>query len=385
MDDRAMSLRVGIVTFVTIVIAIVLVLLVGDFGWFREHYNLTIDFPRAPGVKVDTPVRKNGVLIGRVTDVQLLRPEDDPGNGVRVEVSIESDYPVYQDEVCRVGTGTLLGDAVLEWIPASGQNLSTERIPPDEVVNGIYQSDPLEVVADLQRGLNTVITSVTQTSDDIGKLSRRLDGLIGDNEDQIRRLLTQSEDTLKRIGDAADNFNGIVGDPQLREELQQGLREIPQFAREAREAAQHMQETLTVLDRNLNNLEGFTGPLGERGEQILTNADQMFFKLSNSAENLDELLGNLVRFTRSMNNREGSLGRLLNDPTLYNDLVNLTGEVNRLAIELRPIIYDARVFSDKIARDPGVLGVSGALQNNDRSKPVRRQRYWPGADNGGNH
>lgn len=380
-----MSLRVGIVTFVTIVIAIVLVLLVGDFTWFQDQYQLKVNFPRAPGVKVDTPVRKNGVLIGRVTNVRLVR--DNPQFPVQVDVSIDSDFPVYQDEVCRVGTGTLLGDAVLEWIPASGdQNLPTDRIPDGEEVNGIYQTDPLEVVADLQRGLNTVITSVTQTSDDIGRLSRRLDNLIGDNEDQIRRLLTQSEETLRRIGDAADNFNGIVGDPELREELRTGLREIPQFAREARVAAQQMQDTLTVLDRNLNNLEGFTGPLGERGEQILTNADQMFFRLSNSAENLDELLGNLVRFTRSMNNREGSLGRLLNDPTLYNDLVNLTGEVNRLAIELRPIIYDARVFSDKIARDPGVLGVSGALQNRDQSKPVRRQHYWPAQNqNGGNY
>lgn len=381
-----MNLRVGIVTFVTIVIAIVLILLVGDFTWFQDQYKVTINFPRAPGVKVDTPVRKNGVLIGRVTDVRLRRHDENPDYPVQVDVAIYADVPVYMDEVCQVGTGSLLGDAVLEWIPAApNESLPPDRIPDGGEANGIYQSDPLDVVADLQRGLNTVITSVTRTSDDIGRLSRRLDTLIGDNEEQIRRLLTQSEDTLRRIGDAANNFNGIVGDPQLQEDLRNGIREIPQFARDARAAAQQMQDTLTVLDRNLSNLEGFTEPLGKRGEQILTNADQMFFRLSNSAENLDELLGNLVRFTRSMNNREGSLGRLLNDPTLYNDLVNLTGEVNRLAIELRPIIYDARVFSDKIARDPGVLGVSGALQNNDRSKPVRRQHFWPvnNRDSGG--
>lgn len=377
-----MSLRVGIVTFVTIIIAIVLVLLVGDFSWFRDQYALKVNFPRAPGVKVDTPVRKNGVLIGRVTNVRLLRDRNQPDYGVQVDVAIDSRFPVYRDEVCRVGTGTLLGDAVLEWIPASpNEQFSQEQLPAGATVNGIYQTDPLEVVADLQRGLNTVITSVTQTSNDIGNLSRRLDNLIGNNEDQINRLLTQSQDTLQKIGQAADNFNGLIGDEQLREELRRGLRELPQFAGEARVAAQKMQETLALLDRNLQNMEGFTKPLGERGEQMLNNADQMFFRLSNSAENLDELLGNLVRFTRSMNNREGSLGRLLNDPTLYDDLVNLTGEVNRLAIELRPIIYDARVFTDRISRDPGVLGVSGALQQQDRSKPVRRQYEWP--DQGG--
>jgi phospholipid/cholesterol/gamma-HCH transport system substrate-binding protein len=35
--------------------------------------------------------------------------------------------------------------------------------------------------------------------------------------------------------------------------------------------------------------------------------------------------------------------------------------VNHLTLELRPIVDDVRVFTDKIARHPEQLGVRGAL------------------------
>ncbi len=38
-----------------------------------------------------------------------------------------------------------------------------------------------------------------------------------------------------------------------------------------------------------------------------------------------------------------------------------SANVQQLASRLQPIVDDARVFADKVARDPGQLGVRGAL------------------------
>ena len=57
----------------------------------------------------------------------------------------------------------------------------------------------------------------------------------------------------------------------------------------------------------------------------------------------------------------GTLGKLVRDPQVYNDLAQAAGNVNRLTKELRPIVDDVRVFTDKIARHPEQLGVRGAL------------------------
>jgi hypothetical protein len=52
-----------------------------------------------------------------------------------------------------------------------------------------------------------------------------------------------------------------------------------------------------------------------------------------------------------------------------------------MTTDLRPIINDMRVFSDKIARNPGELGVRGALRrNNDRTKYPNFESSQPPGD-----
>ena len=105
----------------------------------------------------------------------------------------------------------------------------------------------------------------------------------------------------------------------------------------------------------MKNLEGFTGPLGQRGEKVIARIDQ-------SVGRLDELLQQFVLFGQSLNRREGSLGQLVNNPDLYQHLNTAACNIEELTRELRPIVRDARAFSDKIARHPESLGVRGALK-----------------------
>ena len=76
-----------------------------------------------------------------------------------------------------------------------------------------------------------------------------------------------------------------------------------------------------------------------------------------------------------LQNSDGTIGKLLNDPALYNTALE-TVEAARDAVEnireqsakIEPLINDARLFTDSIARDPGVIGVRGALKNRDAPK-----------------
>ena len=60
--------------------------------------------------------------------------------------------------------------------------------------------------------------------------------------------------------------------------------------------------------------------------------------------------------------QQGSLGQLLNNPELYQHLNRAAKNIDELTRQLKPILDDARVFSDKIARHPETLGVRGAIQ-----------------------
>ena len=69
MDERVLQFRVGVVVVAAASITVILVMLFGALPNLRPHYTLHIRFAEAPGVTVDTPVRKSGVQIGRVSKV----------------------------------------------------------------------------------------------------------------------------------------------------------------------------------------------------------------------------------------------------------------------------------------------------------------------------
>ena len=106
MNDRVMQFRVGVVVLATAIIAGILVVLFGDLpSLVQATYPLKMSFADARGIATGTPVRKNGILVGRVASVEL-----DERGGVSVLADIDSYVPIYKDEQPRIAS-TLLGDA----------------------------------------------------------------------------------------------------------------------------------------------------------------------------------------------------------------------------------------------------------------------------------
>jgi phospholipid/cholesterol/gamma-HCH transport system substrate-binding protein len=147
---------------------------------------------------------------------------------------------------------------------------------------------------------------------------------------------------------------GQPDDGQLmRQRLREGLVELPEAIREFR-------TVLQSADRNFRNLEGFTKPLGERGPEI---ANAMVA----AVDGLDMLVEEFTVLTRALNSREGTLGQLIHNPELYRNLNNLTSNANivlayfyDLLKGLRPTLDNVRIFTDKIATEPGRF-IRGAI------------------------
>jgi len=60
MDERIVKFRVGVVVVATLIILALLVMMFNNFGsLLRGRYTIHVHFPEAPGVAVNTPVRKD--------------------------------------------------------------------------------------------------------------------------------------------------------------------------------------------------------------------------------------------------------------------------------------------------------------------------------------
>ncbi|MFM1903818.1 MAG: hypothetical protein RLZZ440_1718 [Planctomycetota bacterium] len=348
MNDRVMQFRVGVVVLATAIIAGILIVLFGDLpSLVQSTYPLKMSFADARGIADGTPVRKNGILVGRVQSVVL-----DERGGVSVVADIDSYVPVYRDEQPRIAT-TLLGDAEIQLVPGVIRP-PRQKVAENEVLQGAVSRDPFDIFATLEPKLGTALESLTEASTAVTKLSDDIDRLLLGDGDRFGQLVRKTEKALDDFSGAMANINDVMGDAQTRANIKLTLSEMPQVLTDLRSSVQGIGTTLDTADRNLRNLEGLTRPLGERGAGMVAQIDTTIGRL-------DEVLQQAVFFTKALNESDGTLGRLVRDPRVYEDLAAAAANVKDISRELRPIVDDVRVFSDKIARHPEQLGVRGAL------------------------
>jgi phospholipid/cholesterol/gamma-HCH transport system substrate-binding protein len=343
-----MQFRVGVVVLATAIIAGILIVLFGDLpSLVQANYPLKMSFADARGIATGTPVRKNGILVGRVASVQL-----DERGGVSVVADIDSYVPIYRDEQPRIAS-TLLGDSEIQLVPGTIRP-PRQQLGPDETLVGAVSRDPFEVFATLEPKMGVALESLTEASAAVSKLSNNLDKLLLGEDDTFEKMVRKTEAALDAFGLAMTNINDVMGDPNARAKLKETLNGLPDVLADLRTTVKGMGTTLDSADRNLRNLEGLTKPLGERGEGMVAQVNQTIGRL-------DEVLQQAAFFTKALNESQGTLGKLVRDPKVYDDLAQAAANVNGLTKELRPIVNDVRVFADKIARHPEQLGVRGAI------------------------
>lgn len=388
MDDRVYRFRLGVVVAAAAAILVLLIMLMGDLPRpLSSRYEIFVNVPNAPGVSIGTPVRKSGITIGRVKDVQFL----ENGEGVQLTLQIDGNRRIYDDEVARINTASLLGDAIVEFYrprhprdpaaesgdqtsvdPATGEtfvNFQPGVQPPPgrrpigagETLQGEVATTPTDVVVNLEEDMRQALRSIDVAGRKVQALAENFNVVIGENQDTIPRILQKTEQSLDEFELTMTSMRDIFGDEVLRERIKSSLELFPEAIEDARITMEQMRESFEGFervteraDRNLENLERFTGPLGERGPAIAANIDSSIAKI-------DALFEQLVEFSERLNAREGTIGRLLDDDEIYERLARTIINVEDITRRIRPVIDNFTVASDKIARDPGILGVRGAL------------------------
>lgn len=408
-----MQFRVGVVVFATMIVGGLLASLNGPLptGWLpwgRAKYQIGIQVPEAPGVDTNTPVRKNGILIGRVKAIE------DKDDGVVLKAEIDGNRQLYADYEPHIRT-TVLGDATIDFV-SRRQPAGAQPVPDGTVFHGRVDPNPFESLGqlgDLKTEFSAASHSLALAGDEVAKLAKRVNAAFGDEngatEGRVTRLLDSTERAMNQFGTAMNSVNEIIGGeplanvqpgvttppynpqsptgrapingqspqttppgtqppgtqlppsgPQMRQKLRQGLDELPDAIHEFRQTMSDSRVVLQSADKNFRNLEKFTEPLGQKGPQV---ADAIL----KAVDGLDQLVADLGSLARALNQRDGTIGRLIHDPQVYENLNRLMfnankvlGDIDDLTFNLKPVVHDARIFMDKVAVEPGRI-ISGAL------------------------
>jgi phospholipid/cholesterol/gamma-HCH transport system substrate-binding protein len=360
MSERQLQFRVGVFVIAAMVATVVMVFQFGNLqNRLRPKYRLAIRFRSAVGIAIGTPVRRNGMLIGSVTGVDF----DDKSGGLVVHAEIRDGVRLWPDGHVRL-VSSLLGDSAVEFSPGR----SPKSLKDGDTVEGESAIDPMNMVGRMEQNVSTVIDSFEKTSQEWQTVGHNLNQMLETNQGSLHDVvaraadaLTQVTHTMKVMDETLEATSKLVADPKTQENLRRTLAALPYLTSETQKTVTAVRGAVEKMDENLSNLGALTGPLSKRGVTLATH-------LENTLTNLELLTDQLAQFSKVLNSGDGSIRKLATDPDLY---VNLDRSAQSAAILLRnlePIIRDLRVFSDKVARHPELIGVSGVLKGSSGLK-----------------
>lgn len=360
MNERKLHFWVGVFCLSSLAVIAVMVFQFGKLGqYFRPRYALSVHFDEAPGLFARSPVMLNGITIGSVREVVL----DETRGGVLVLVDIEEKYKIRSDAEVYLRK-SILGDSSLEFSPGA----SNQPLPPGSLLTGEPPSDPLEIVGDLQREVNRTLKTFNETAvawEDVGK---NLNAVLETNEGNIHVVLERTAAslqeftlTMKKANETLSVAEDLFADETNRENLRKTLATLPLLAEETAQTVAAVKLAVGKIDQAAGQISGNLETLNEATLPIARHSKSIVVRLDNTLANLETLSKELASFSQLVQKEDGSLRKFVEDPELYQNLNRSALQMAVLLKNAEPMLNDLRIFSDKVARHPEVIGVSGAI------------------------
>jgi len=319
------------------------IFLIGDERQIFTHKApYSAEFEDVQGLRRGSPVRMGGVDIGTVTAVDYAAAANDKNIHVRMSITVDDARRIRKDSVATIEGKGLLGDKMIViTVGALGQ----AQLPEGSVVPSRSAEDMSKLIGRISNISNQVEKVVTNLEHATNSLA----------DEKLQGDVRNSLASLARILDSVDRGDGYVGkllhDPAEAARLSQLMSNLQQTSGELTRATQSVNQILT----RVNTGPGFVHEVvyGEDGAKTVAKigvvADELGVALKGIREgnglarsviygddssqammaNLNQASADFRQVVSDMRAGKGTLGALLVDPSVYEDLKLMLGNVER--------------------------------------------------------
>jgi phospholipid/cholesterol/gamma-HCH transport system substrate-binding protein len=351
MNEQTLRFRIGVFVLAALVLlAVLVVLFTGRPALFQRHDTFTVIFERAPGITPGTPVRRSGVRIGEVQNVQL----DDATGEVRVTILIDQPHHLFKDDQLVLSHGALTGDTAIDVVsppaakpmPQRTEKQSGEIMPVDFQ---IVQAPPGQLPPDNQPPVRTPAAP--------GTVFR------GASQADVAALLRELSSVTPSARLAFDEMTQALKDYQkLTPLLEENLREFRELAKVTRQTIPELRRTNDEIQVTARNW----ARLGERLDVLVqTNEDKMVKTLDNFNTTLtrvantfsDENQRNLATMLRNVSAGSKNFESISrNTDALLRDSRETIHRVNDSVTEANKVVANLQQATQPLAeRSPAIM------------------------------
>jgi phospholipid/cholesterol/gamma-HCH transport system substrate-binding protein len=280
-------------------------------------------FRDASGLSDKSRVVIAGLTIGEIADKRL------EGRYARVTVKVRNGTELWSNAAIYKKSSSLLGEYYLEVDPGTpesvgvdGQPVKNHLLPvgseiptvveattPDELIKKLGDTmprvnDALDevkgLVADTRKLINHQITSIADTVD--GELKK--DAVV------IRDVLQRADDALANINDITSDIKRITNGADRKVNAI-----LDNIAAASKDARQLIADTRGEIDEN-----------GEKLKKTLDDVDNAVGKVDGAISSFKSTMDSSSSIAKKIDDDQGTLGRLVNDPTIADNVESITND-----------------------------------------------------------
>jgi phospholipid/cholesterol/gamma-HCH transport system substrate-binding protein len=269
---------------------------------YRTFY---VQYDNVEGLPTSAPVTINGFIVGRIMGITLI-----PSTGkLQVEIQIKDDFPISKSSTIDIYEPGLIGGKQIQIIP----NLQ----------------DPIMAkTGDFFKGRNVP----------------GLTSLVGEK-------LTPLQEKIERVAEDFDilltNINDIL-DEKSKANLRESIANLNNLIKEFEKTGTSVNQ---ILDKNQANINRSLTNLNKTSANFAKLSDTLSkAKIGQAIENLEKSLQGVDKIITNLEQGKGTMGKLLTDDQLYQNLNQTSSELELLLQDLRlnPTRYiNVSVFGKK--------------------------------------
>ncbi|APR74833.1 Mammalian cell entry related domain protein [Minicystis rosea] len=319
--------------------ALVIFLIGDERRLFESSVEFRAKFTDVQGLKGGAPVRMGGVDIGHVGTVGYGKTAGDTTIYVSLSIVRAEASRIKTDSIARVAAKGLLGDKMIEIT----RGVKPEAVPPGGDITSEEPSDMFGKVAGMADKADATLGGLQKVAENLANEKLHQD---------LRESVASLNNVLKQVSEGEGYPHRLIADKQEAERISHLISSLDHTATE-------MNATLAEVRKVAARVEsgpGFThdviygdGPkkeiaqFGNAAQELALTLkgvresdslahDILYGGKGNGAEaiaNVTAITADLRAITADMRKGKGTIGALLVDPSVYEDMKVLLGNVQR--------------------------------------------------------
>lgn len=277
------EIKIALVAIVGILVMYFGINFLKGMNLFSTNNTYFITFDDIQGLGASTPIYADGYKVGTVDGLEYDYKENGP---IKVKVDINKDLRIPQGSKAEI-VKDLMGNLQVNLLLA---NNPRERVEPGGIIPGAVN---------------------------------------GGMMDKAANLIPVVEKMLPKLDSILTSVNALLADPALAASLHN---------------VETITSNLTVSTRELNTLmaglnKQVPGMIG-KANGVLDNTNRLTANLASldvqgTLNKVNQTLESAHQFTEKLNSNQGSLGLLMNDTKLYDNLTSTMSHADSLVIDLK--------------------------------------------------